>query len=1011
MRVFKAVITVFLFFVSASCLAQDGYKRSEYIEAVVRGTGFLPWQERGPSTAEIEFRKQIEARKDRMLAERVPVKHPVMLTEAELAQARHNIESSASARKWFKKHKAIADHVVSQPDCYVEKMIPELTPWFCYGMTCPHCVGEKSQKAMGSRVISWYYKEPDVIRCRYCGYKYPDAAFPETARLVCPRSGQELTFYLNKEERSHHEDRTGRYAWKWRRRPTHVTFTGMIRYSKVNFMIRASRSLAIVYRFTDDARYAAKAIDILVRLAYCYRRWLYHDYWDAVSDCDPIYAAWHDRSLRLEWKRHLCTVAYNKDTFEKASMLRDYWGAGRLRPSCDDACQLKSLCLAYDLVHDALDPDGRTLWSPDDRIKVERDLFMEWLMGGEPFLGGAGKATNVNNKSSRVYHSMARVAKCLGITAWADTALAGFEALEAKSLAYDGFSHESPAYTFSSASYLGNMVGIAEALHCFRWPEGYSNRNGFVDLYRQSKRFRLLMHAYIDCLRPDGFIPPISDTNVKTKPNRKYLEIGLKHLPEIYSQLFATVYPKGDFSEYAMLHFDLKSIEEIRQKHHQTALPEIFFPAWMTAILRHGRGKGSSMLTMHFSPEGRHRQKDSLSIFYMAGGHTILGDHGYISDTPMNKWCQDTFSHNLVVVDGQPQNKSDPEREPKFHFMAVTPRLSVIEASSKVYDQCSEYQRLVALVKGPGSETFVVDIYRVNGGKNHAFRIFSELAASDTRKSTLTFTDIFLPSEVPLPLVGTSTNEEDLFGLRDVRKAKNPPACWQALWRQKDSAYRLWMLTQVDEVEASNGPGQESLCQPGRRVRYVDAIRKGTDLKSTFVAIHEPCRPDGSGALRQANRIIPPNNAGAEAIVLKIESEWGTYWIFSKFNREAEIDGIHFRGEFGVFCQDSDHTFWMLGVGAPTLSRSEDGFFDKTAYWRGNVVENTELEITTDSIRPTDWHKYPDSWQIYVRVSDGRYNTGFPVGMTGLNTITVKRFPLPSVDWFELPAVRYKSIK
>lgn len=1001
----------FLFFVPTSCLAQDGYRKSEYIEAVVRGTGFLPWQESGPSTEEIEFRKQIEARKNRMLAERVAVKHPFMLTETEIAQARRNIEYSASARNWIKKHKNIADHVVSQPNGYVEKMIPELTPWFCYGMTCPNCVGEKSQIAMGIRIMRWDYKKPDVIQCRFCGNEYPDPEFPENASLSCPRSGQKFTFYLNKQERHHSRDRTGRYAWHWGSHPIHVTFAGMVRHKKVNFMIRAARSLALAYRFTDDGRYAAKAAVILVRLAQCYRGWLYHDYWDSVADCDPLYAAWHDRSLRLEWKRHLCTSAYKNDTLDKASMLRNYWGAGRYHPSTDAIKRLNGLILAYDLVYDAFGPDGQSLWSSDTRFRVERDLFMEWLMGGEPFLGGSGKAINVNNKSGRVYHPMAQVAKCLGITEWAHTALTGFEALEAKSLAYDGFSHESPAYTFSSGSYLGNMLGIAEALQGFHWPDRYHNRNGGVDLYRHSQRFRLLMRAQIDSLCPDGFIPPLSDTPVKFKPNRLYLEAGLKHLPEYYREVFTTVYPQGDPSEYAVFHLDIRSIEENQQKQHRTALPELYFPAWMTAILRHGRGQDSAMLTLHVSPDGVHRHKDNLSIFYMAGGRTILGDHGYMGSTPMNKWIHHTFSHNLVVVDGQPQNKHKDKRVPQFHFMAVTPRVSVIEASSKVYDQCTEYRRLVALVKGPGNETFAVDIFRVNGGKHHAFRIFSELAASDAPNNALEFVGVTLPPEAPLPVVGVSTCEEDIFGLRDVRKAVHPSISWQALWRQKDAAYRLWMLTQVDAVKASNGPGQETSIQPGRRVRYVDAVRTGSDLSSAFVAIHEPCDPDGSGPVRRADRIKPPSDAGPDAVALRIVSEWGIYWVFSKFDREADIDGIRFQGDFGVFCRDSDQTLWILGVGAATLCHRKSGFSDKPAYWRGNIVQNTESVITADSTRPVDWPINSDGCQVYVRVDDGKYHTGFPLKKTDSNTITVQRFPMPEVDSFELPAVRCQTIK
>ena len=986
-------------------------RKDEFVRAVVSGAGLMPWQERGPSPEETQFRQEMETRKDRMLAERASVRHPVLLTEDELSQAKRNIESAAWAKGWLAKHRRTADHIVAQPDGYIDAMIPELTPWFCYGMTCPNCVGKKSQEAMGRRIMGWRYTNPDVLRCRTCDQEYPDSRFPETATLKCPRSDQELTFYLNETERAHPEDRSGKHAWHWVGRPTHVSFAGMIRYKKVTFMTSAARSLALAYRLAGDPRYAEKAVAILVRLAHCYRNWLYHDYWDAVADCDPLYAAWHDRVLPLVWKRHLCTNVYRKDTLDKAAMLQSFWGAGRLHPSCDVTGQLVGLSLAYDLVHDALDAEGRPLWTPETRATVERDLFMEWLMGGEPFLGGAGKATNVNNKSGRVYKPMAYVAKCLGITRWADTALSGFEALATRSLTYDGFSHESPAYTFSPASYFGNMLGLAEALHGFRWPEDYAGRTGVVDLYRDCPRFRLLMRAQIDCLRPDGFFPPLSDTPITFRPSATYLEIGTKRLPEYYAGTLSTYYPRSNPSEYAVLHLDTEHSQTARLTEQKLELPEIYFPAWMTGVMRHGTGPDAAMLTLHASPPGGHRHSDSLSLFYMSGGGIVLGDHGYIGDTPMNSWFHHTFSHNLVVVDDQKQRHRKPPRNPRLHLMATSPRVSVMEASSEVYEQCSEYRRLVALIKGPGAETFAVDVFRVSGGKRHAFRVFSERASSAAKDGALIFENVALPPEPPLPQIGASLRREDIFGLRDVRSTEDVPATWHGTWKQAGVAYRLWMLTDVEEVTAANGPGQETPRQAGRRVRYVDAIRKGDDLTSTFVAIHEPSCADGTMVIQAAERLVVPEQAGPRALGVRIAAKWGTLWVLVAFENEVEIDGLRFQGEFGVFCERSESSYWLMAVEARTLERNGAGYADLPDVWRGKAAESTTSVITTDAPRPTPWTEQLPWCSSYVRLHDGTHHTGFPVHATTPNTITVTRFPLPKVTEFELPAVRFASVE
>ena len=1006
----QVVSAAVLLCVAAQAVLAAPDRKTEYVNAVVRGAGFMPWQERGVAPEEVEFRKQIEARKDRMLAERVPVEHPIMLTEGEIAQAKRNMQTASWARSRIGRHKAIADYVVAQPKGWVEQMIPEQTPWFGYGLTCPNCVHKKSQEGQGDSVMGWSYRKPDVLTCRFCKQTYPDPKFPESAKLVCPRSGEVFTFYLNDEQRRHPDNRTGKYAWRWVGHPMHMSFTGVIRERKVLYMAKVAKSLAIAYRFNDDPRYAAKAIRVLTRLAHGYRRWLYHDYWGGVADSDPMYAAWHWQELRLVWKRHLCTDVFRKDKLDKARMLQSYWGAGRVHPSCDMAQYLAQLSLAYDLVHDAAGPDGKPLWTPETRSQVERDLLMEWLMGAEPFLGGAGKADNVNNKSGRVYFPMAAVAKCLGITEWADTALRGFEGLEEKSLTYDGFSHESPAYTFSGASYLGTMLRLAEALHGFRWPKDFAKRTGDVDLYRDAKRFGLLMRTQVECLVPDGRFPPLSDTPVRMKPGLTFVETGLKRMPDVYAGALAAIHPNATPSEFAALHLDAEDIESARQDKRGLRLPELYFPAWMTAFLRHGHGSDAAMLSLHFPPLGGHRHSDNLALYYFSHGRAVLGDHGYIGDTPMNKWIRHTFSHNLVVVDDKPQIRRKPDRVPRLHMMATSPRASVVEASSKAYTQCSEYRRLVALIKGPASDTFAVDVFRVKGGKRHAFRVFSEIAASDADEGKLRFEGVTLPPEPPLPQVGASTKKEDIFGLRDVRRAADPKPGWRAVWREKGAAYRLWVLSPVQAVHAYNGPGQETRREHGRRVRYVDAVRQGDDLASTFVAIHEPCDAAGKLPIRAASLIELPLAAGPNAVAVRIESAWGTHWVFSQFESEVTVDGIRFEGDFGAFCRSAKSEHWLMAVGASTLKHERLGFEGQAAKWKGKVVENTDTVITTSTPRPAGWPVRPEWCQGYVLAHDGAHETGFPVQSTGPKSITVRRFPLPKLTTFELPAVRFASV-
>jgi hypothetical protein len=285
--------------------------------------------------------------------------------------------------------------------------------------------------------------------------------------------------------------------------------------------------------------------------------------------------------------------------------------------------------------------------------------------------------------------------------------------------------------------------------------------------------------------------------------------------------------------------------------------------------------------------------------------------------------------------------------------------------------------------------------------------VFSELAASDAPQGELRFEGLDMPPEPPLPQVGGSTRPEDIFGLRDLRSGSDPPPTWQAVWSQSDRSYRLWLLSQVDQVQASNGPGQEHGKQMGRRVRYVDAVRIGDGLNSVFVAVHEPSGPAGKCPIHSARRIEVALEVDSEAVAVKVESAWGEYLILSNFAGQAEIDGVRFEGDFGVLCRMPKGQKWLFAVGAQTLQQDGFGFSDTSAWWSGDVSSSTDTVIGTATEKPHDWPSLPDNCQNHVLANDGAYHTGFPIEEAGPHTITVRRFPLPDVTSFQLPAVRY----
>ncbi len=1022
---------------------EEAKQKADYVEAVTsgKGVGYMPWQEHGLSQKEIDFRNRMENRKTTLLAGRGPIQHPVLVDAKAHERVVKNIAGSDWAKKVADKARERADFIVSQPDSYVDAMISTTTPWYDYGMVCPNCVGDKSKENTGEIVLLWSYKDPDKLTCKMCGHVYPSEQYPETLKLFCPRMNQTLTFYQSPAERAHPDDHTGQYAYKYGQ-PLHDSFSGLIIQYKALFMIDSLGDLSLTYMATQDPKYARRAQQILLRLAACYRGWLQHDFLQSVIDADPLYAAWHETELELVWKRRLTSKGYARDTLHKAATL-SYWASGRLLPSISDKGALIALARAYDAVADATDESGKSMWSDADRAKVERDLFMEWIFNGEPYLGGQDKAELYNNRSARLYGGYAAVASMLKVPPLADTALKGYERLRDTVYTTDGFSTESPGFMMM---FMQDMPSIPEALNRFDWPDSFPARKAAGDLFKDPK-LRNIHRAMIDQLRPDGTLIPFEDTVVGTRLPADCVQSGIKHYPEFFGGKASLLgdpnpvqpAPPERVEEcpgpYSLVNLDGKRLFGDKGLN----LKDVYFPNWMTAILRHGSDRDAALLAMNFSPPGARRQGDNLTLYYMSHNNVALGDLGYVHDSPLNNWIASTLSHNLVIVDDKAQPSRAAKRTPKLEQMLSTPRASAVEASSDAASSTTEYRRLAILLKGPNEQTCAIDIFRVKGGKKHSYQLFSEIASSDAGdKGALVFEGVTLPPEPPLPNFGTSLLRDHIFGLRDQREAK-APAAWTATWTEPGRHYRFRCLSQADTVMAANGPGHESLATSGRRVRYLNLIHEGPNdnTASTFVGVHEPSLPDGSMPVKSARRLEVPAAAGPEAVAVEIETVWGSYIVLSEFAGETTLAGVTFQGKLGIFGTDAKGKPWYLASGATTLRRGAIGFTNKPAEWTGTLsAQPAPVKRTFPAAlfskrgdaetllaaggRPAGWSDPPKGCRAYVilnvaqnvpRPNLGRFDTGYPVARTSPKSIVTERFPIPAetTNGFRLSALRYSE--
>jgi hypothetical protein len=296
---------------------------------------------------------------------------------------------------------------------------------------------------------------------------------------------------------------------------------------------------------------------------------------------------------------------------------------------------------------------------------------------------------------------------------------------------------------------------------------------------------------------------------------------------------------------------------------------------------------GNQAVMMRFGPSLNHGHFDDLNINYIARGYELTYDLGYghtAATQTQYGWAKQTASHNLVVVDERPQQEGGLTGG-SLHLFASSPSVQVMEASSEASyskQNVREYRRTIALI-GTGDDAYLLDIFRVKGGKQHDWTFHAPTPNA-------VFTGVTLGSEEPGSLAGPLISWSDKQ-LADGDLAGHPnapswiappgngygflahpqrtpaPGSWSADWEIDPTAHvrvtmpataRTEVLTAVANGLYPNYP----------KARYVMARRRGEQLESDFVAVIEP--HGGTPHIRSVERL-----AVNGAIAVKIAHDDG----------------------------------------------------------------------------------------------------------------------------------------
>jgi len=328
---------------------------------------------------------------------------------------------------------------------------------------------------------------------------------------------------------------------------------------------------------------------------------------------------------------------------------------------------------AYDLVYDSDEFDKLSQERGTDvRERFERD-FLKATFAYEDTFGAVINAGNMAPISLMTAVAMGRVINEPHYVHWA---YAWLKEILYGGCFYDGMWKEAPSYHYQTIS---RVKADFEAL------TGYSDPPGFVDPadgQHFEKLDPLAESPFIaEALRapsvldfPNGCSSPIHDTwpgERRSAPRER-------------------------------------TVSTIR-------------PGYGHASLGRGEGPDQMQAQLHFSGAYGHSHLDNLNLTLWGKERELLCDLGY-NHTKVRYWNSCTISHNLVAIDRQDQNSSSSDGD-LLSFFPDTAGVAAVEADGRrAYAAIADlqtYRRLLVTIPVSAADAYVVDLFRVRGGRTH----------------------------------------------------------------------------------------------------------------------------------------------------------------------------------------------------------------------------------------------------------------------------------------------------
>jgi len=524
-----------------------------------------------------------------------------------------------------------------------------------------------------------------------------------------------------------------------------------------------------------------------------------------ILSADQIYA--HKAAILLDRVADL----YPTFDFGQQGIVYEVKGDSGYVSTWHDACEeTRQLALAYDQIIDAL--------LEDKDLVVFLSQKASTYQLENPKASVADIQTNIENRilrdalgGHRKIHSnyprqeMTKLI-CETILNWdieRERIFALLDDLIAEAVVVDGVTGEKGLTDYSTIG----PRGIAEVLNLF----SQIDFDLLPEMFQRYPQLKQTFRFHIDTWCMGQYYPTVGDCGGFALPTRQYVGVPFSNIPELHFSMYTffwRLYQITDDPAYVQVMYQANgsSIEElphdlfiddaiafqhnvkhvINQVSTEIPVGSVNKTDWHLAILRSTSPTEfqdrRSALWLHYAAGGRHGHRDGMNLGLFAEGLDLMPDFGYPPvqyggwGSAKARWYTMSCAHNTVIVDGKDHSVADgvttlwvdSDCNSEGGFRAV-------RASGKGLIDGVQFERTVALIDISDGDVYVIDLFRVVGGRQHDKFFHSHFGQTTTQGLNLT----------PTYDDGNGTQ------MRNFQVDPAPPSYWSVDWKIDD---RLGLL-------------------------------------------------------------------------------------------------------------------------------------------------------------------------------------------------------------------------